>query len=98
MLGWNAGNFHWNVAAFGFVPTGDYDRKDLANTSLNHWAVMPRFAATYFDPKTGWQATGAAVYTWNWENSATDYETGNILNLDSAITKNFGALGVGAVG
>jgi hypothetical protein len=97
MLGWNAGNFHWNVAAFGFVPTGDYDRKDLANTSLNHWAVMPRIAATYFDPKTGWEATGAAVYTVNWENHATDYETGNILNLDGAITKNFGALGVGGV-
>ena len=98
VLGWNEGNFHWNVAVFGFAPTGDYSTRQLANTSLNHWAVMPRLAATYFDPKTGWQASGAAIYSVNFENTATDYETGNILNLDGAITKNFGPIGVGAVG
>ena len=72
-------------------------RKDLANTSLNHWAIMSRFAATYFDPKTGWEVDGAAIYTVNWENPATDYETGNILNLEGAVTKNFGPLGIGVV-
>ena len=97
VLGWNAGNFHWNFAMFGFAPTGKYSTKDLANTSLNHWAAMPRLAATYFDPKTGWQVDGAAIYSVNWENPATDYETGDILNLDGAITKNFGPLGIGAV-
>ena len=60
---------------FGFAPTGDYSTKQLANTSLNHWAVMSRLAATYFDPQTGWQATGAAIYSVNWENPTTDYET-----------------------
>jgi hypothetical protein len=98
VLGWDAGNFHWNVGVFGFAPTGKYSRKDLANTSLNHWAVMSRLAGTYFDPKTGWQVNGAAIYSVNWENPATDYETGNILNLDGAITKNFGPLGLGVVG
>ncbi|MBK5198058.1 MAG: transporter [Methyloceanibacter sp.] len=97
ILGWDAGNFHWNIGVFGLAPTGEYSKKDLANTSLNHWAVMPRLAATYFDPKTGWQVNGAAIYSVSWENTATDYETGNILNLDGAITKNFGPLGVGVV-
>ena len=97
LLGWDAGNFHWNVGVFGFAPTGEYSRKDLANTSLNHWAIMTRLAGTWFDPKTGWQVNGAAVYSVNWENDATDYETGNILNLDGAITKNFGPIGVGVV-
>ncbi len=97
VLGWNAGNFHWNFALFGYAPTGEYSTRQLANTSLNHWAVMPRLAATYFNPKTGWQVNGAAIYSVNFENPATDYETGNILNLDGAITKNFGALGLGAV-
>lgn len=82
ILGWDSGNFHWNIGVFGFAPTGEYDKKDLANTSLNHWAIMSRLAATYFDPKTGWEATGAAIYSVNWENPATDYETGNILNLE----------------
>jgi hypothetical protein len=97
LLGWDAGKFHWNVGVFGFAPTGDYSTKQLANTSLNHWAVMSRLAATYFDPQTGWQATGAAIYTVNWENPDTDYETGNILNLEGSITKNFGPLGLGVV-
>ena len=95
VLGWNAGNFHWNVGVFGFAPTGDYSKKQLANTSLNHWAVMNRIAGTYYNPKTGWQVNGAAIYSVNWENPATDYETGNILNLDGAIVKNFGRWGVG---
>jgi hypothetical protein len=97
VLGWNAGNFHWNFALFGFAPTGEYSTRQLANTSLNHWAIMPRLAATYFNPKTGWQVNGAAIYSVNFENPATDYETGEILNLEGAITKNFGPLGVGAV-
>jgi hypothetical protein len=97
LLGWNAGSFHWNVGVFGFAPTGEYEKRDLANTSLNHWAVMTRLAATWFDPKTGWEATGAAIYSVNWANPATDYETGNILNLEGAVTKNFGPLGIGVV-
>jgi hypothetical protein len=98
VLGWNAGNFHWNVGVFGFAPTGDYSTRQLANTSLNHWAVMNRIAGTYFNPQTGWQVNAAAIYSVNWENPATDYETGDILNLDGAIVKSFGRWGVGAVG
>jgi hypothetical protein len=98
ILGWNAGNFHWNFSLFGFAPTGDYSTRQLANTSLNHWAIMPRLAATYFDPKTGWQVDGAVVYSFNFENPATDYESGDILNLEGVIAKNFGRLGVGVTG
>ena len=98
VLGWNAGKFHWNLAVFGFAPTGDYSRKQLANTSLNHWALMPRLAATYFDPQSGWQVDGALVYSINWENPATNYETGDILNLEGVIAKNFGRFGVGVSG
>jgi len=98
LLGWDSGNWHAQFGSFVFAPTGDYDRRDLANTSLHHWAAMQRFAATYFDPKSGWQASGDFVYTTNWENPTTNYETGDIVNIQASITKNFGALGVGAVG
>src|SRR4029078_1202059 len=98
VLGWNGGNFHWNVGVFGFVPTRGYSKRQLANTSLNHWAVMNRIAGTYFNPKTGWQVNGAAIYSLNWEKPATAYETGNILNLEGVIAKNFGRLGVGVTG
>ncbi|ODS01328.1 hypothetical protein AUC68_00185 [Methyloceanibacter methanicus] len=98
ILGWDEGNFHWNVAMFVLAPTGDYSTRQLANTSLNHWSFMPRFAATYFDPQTGWQATGAVLYTWNTENTATNYTTGDLVNFEGSITKNFGPLGLGVVG
>jgi hypothetical protein len=98
IIGWNAGNFHWNAALFALAPTGDYSRRQLANTSLNHWAIMPRVAATYFDPKTGWQLNGSAIYVFNFENEATDYKSGEILNLEGNITKNFGRWGVGVTG
>ncbi|MET0380676.1 MAG: transporter [Methyloceanibacter sp.] len=72
LLGWHAGNFHWNFATFALAPTGDYSKKQLANTGLNHWAIMPRVAATYFNPKTGSQLNGSAIYVFNFENKATD--------------------------
>lgn len=56
---------------------------------------MPRVAATYFDPKTGWQLNGSAIYVFNFENEATDYTSGEILNLEGNVTKNFGRWGVG---
>ena len=34
----------------------------------------------------------------NWKNPATNYETGNILNLEGVIAKNFGRLGMGVTG
>jgi hypothetical protein len=40
-LGWHSGNFYWNAGLCIFAPTGKYDKRDLANTSLNHWAVIP---------------------------------------------------------
>jgi len=64
VLGWNAGNFHWSMSAFGLAPTGDYDTRQLANASLNRWAVMPRLAATYFDPsKEGTMGVWAEPFT-----------------------------------
>ena len=56
---------------------------------------MPRVAATYFDPKTGWQLNGSLIYAVNFENPATNYNSGDILNLEGNITKNFGRWGVG---
>src|SRR5262245_27015819 len=96
-LGWNSGNWWWNVGVTGFAPTGKYDKRDLANTSLNHWAVIPTAAITYFDAKAQWQASAAFAYAVNFENPDTNYTSGDLLHIDSSITKNFGPLGVGAV-
>ena len=75
MLGWDVGIFHWSGALFVLAPTGDYSTRQLANTSLNRWALMPRLAATYFDPKSGWQVNGVAVYAVSCRNDATNYNS-----------------------
>jgi hypothetical protein len=98
ILGWQRGDLYWNVGVFALAPTGEYSLGSVANTSLHHWSVMPRLAATYLDPKTGLEITGAAIYSVSWQNAATEYETGNILNLEGAVTKSFGQFGFGAVG
>src|SRR6476646_1441103 len=66
-LGWHSGNWWWNAGVTGFVPTGKYDKRDLANTSLNHWSVFPTAAITYFNPKAQWQVSAAFVYAINFE-------------------------------
>jgi hypothetical protein len=42
LLGWNAGNVHWNFALFGLAPTGDYSIRQLANMSLSEPCVDVR--------------------------------------------------------
>ncbi len=87
ILGWHYGNFFWNVALSVIAPTGKYDSQDLANTGLNYWTVLPQFAVSYFDPKSGWDVSAAFAYTINTQNTATDYQTGGIFHLDWAVGK-----------
>ena len=87
VLGWHAGNFHWNLGLSVVAPTGLYRKGDLAFTSLNYWTVLPQFALTYFDPASGWDVSAAVAYAVNTKNQATQYLTGNIFDLDWAVGK-----------
>ncbi len=97
LLGWHSGKMHWVFGLYGLAPTGEYNVNHLANTSLNRWAIMPQFSMTYFDPAAGWQASGNAVYSFSFKNDETDYDTGEILNLEGSVTKTFGRWAIGGV-
>jgi hypothetical protein len=43
---------------------------------------MPRVAATYSDPKAGWQLNGSAIYAFNFENEAANYHSGDFTKAD----------------
>ncbi|MDP2411174.1 MAG: transporter [Pseudolabrys sp.] len=85
MIGWHAGHFHWNVSATVWLPAGNYDSNRLANTGKNTVAVSPQLGVTYFNPATGWEMSGAAIYVTSLENSATRYQSGDLLHFDFAI-------------
>jgi hypothetical protein len=87
IVGWHAGNLHWNASASVWLPVGAYDRTRLVNTGRNVWAWSPQFAATYFDPQSGWEVSGAAVYIMSATNTATNYKSGDLIHVDFAIGK-----------
>jgi hypothetical protein len=82
ILGWSGGNFHWSTAFSVIAPTGTYKLGGLANTSTNRWSFLPQAALTYLDPKTGWNASVAAVFVASTENPLTRYQSGDLVHVD----------------
>lgn len=97
LLGWSDGNFHWNASMSVYMPTGGYDKGQL-NIGRNVWGFWPGFALTWFDPQSGWDVSGAFTYVTNGNNDDTDYQSGDLLHLDWALGKHFGAWEVGVAG
>lgn len=89
MLGWDSGNFHYQLGTAVNVPIGDYRKGEISNISFNRWAADVYGAVTYFDPATGWDFSGAMGLTFNGENPATDYRTGTEFHYEGAITRHF---------
>ncbi len=89
IVGWHSGYFHWNVSASVWMPAGSYDKNRTANTGKNVWAFSPQFGVTYFNLKTGWEISGAAIFITATTNSATNYRSGDIAQFDFALGKAF---------
>ena len=87
IVGWHSGNLHWNISASVWLPAGSYDKNRLGNTGRNTWAVSPQIGATYFDRKTGWEISGAAIYVTSWKNPDTNYQSGDMAHFDFAVGK-----------
>jgi hypothetical protein len=88
-IGWHAGNFHWQAGVAVNVPIGDYQDGQIANIAFNHWAADPFVTFTWLDPAIGIDVSAAAGVTFNSENPATDYKTGNEFHLEGAVSKIF---------
>lgn len=87
IIGWHSGNFHWNVAATAWLPAGDYDKTRLVSTGKNFLSVAPQFGATYFDPNAGWEVSATSIYIVSYENTATHYHSGDVVQFDFAAGK-----------
>jgi hypothetical protein len=84
ILGWSAGDFHWNAGFTVVAPTGVYHLGGLANTGTNRWSFMPRAALTWLDPNAGWNVSAAFTFVASTENPLTHYQSGDFVHADFA--------------
>ena len=87
LIGWHAGNFHWNINAGVNVPVGDWEQGRLSNIGFNRWAFDTGVAVTWLDPKKGLEFTVAPGFTFNAENPNTNYKTGTEFHVEFAAMK-----------
>jgi len=94
------------LLGFGAViPIGTFDASDPTEQALsigtNIWDLAPSIAFTYTTPPILAEGTEfSAKLFWNnyLENTETHYRTGDVFNLDFAITEHIGRFQVGATG
>lgn len=79
---WNAGVNNYMTYLTGDVPVGAYDSMRLSNIGIGHGAIDAGGGYTYFDPKTGHEFSAVTGFTYNFTNTATDYQNGIDWHLD----------------
>jgi hypothetical protein len=89
LLGWESGNFHWQLGTLVNVPIGDYQKGEISNIAFHHWGADVYGAATWLDPNTGLDLSGVVGMTFNAENPATNYKTGNEFHFEWAVDQHF---------
>jgi hypothetical protein len=81
-LRWNAGVHNYMTYITGDIPVGAYQSTRLSNIGLGHGAIDAGGAYTYFNPQTGHEFSGALGFTYNFLNTATQYQSGVDLHFD----------------
>jgi hypothetical protein len=98
-LYWNAGEHNFMVYITGDIPVGSYDPNRLSAIGIGHGAIDGGGAYTYFDEKTGTEASATLGFTKNFENPSTNYTNGTDAHLDLGAAQFLNEqLFVGAVG
>ncbi len=84
LVGWHQGSWHYTTGVNVYMPTGEYHKSDPVNAGRNYWAIEPNAAFTYLNMENGREFSAIAGWTFNDENRATDYDTGDELHLEWA--------------
>jgi hypothetical protein len=84
VIGWHDGSWHYTTGVNVYLPTGEYHESDPVNAGRNYWAIEPNAAFTYLNMQNGREFSAMAGWTFNDENSATDYDTGDELHVEWA--------------
>jgi hypothetical protein len=96
ILGWHGKNWHLITGLDIYVPTGAYDKNDLANIGRNYWTFEPVVAFTYLSDG-GFEVSAKLMYAFNTENNDTNYQSGQEFHMDYTLGYHTGpwSLGIG---
>jgi hypothetical protein len=97
ILSWHSKNWHFATGVDIYIPTGAYDKDDIANVGLNHWTFEPIAAFTFVDD-SGFELSSKFMYDFNTENNDTDYKSGQEFHFDYLVGYNFKPWGIGLSG
>ncbi len=84
ILSWHFKNWHLATGVDIYMPTGSYDKEDVANISRNYWTFEPIFAFTYISDG-GFEVSSKFMYDFNTNNPDTDYLSGQEFHFDYAV-------------
>jgi hypothetical protein len=98
-IGWQRGDLSYTLYVQAVAPTGKYETGFSPIIGLNRPGIDTGGAFTWVDKATKLQVNGAAGVTFNFENPATDYQSGNEFHFEWAIGRELSpGLVVGIVG
>jgi hypothetical protein len=98
ILSWHfSKNFHLATGIDIYMPTGRYDKDDLANTSRNYWTFEPIVAFTYMTD-FGLEVSSKFMYDINTNNPDTDYRSGQEFHFDYAVGYKVSDWNIGVAG
>jgi hypothetical protein len=86
-INWNAGNQNWMTYLTGNIPVGAYQANRLANIGLGHSAIDVGGAYTYLNLQNGRELSAVLGWTFNAENTHTNYQSGVDMHLDWAVSQ-----------
>jgi len=79
---WNNGVHNYMTYVATNITVGRYDPTRLANLGIGHNAIDAGGGYTYFDPQTGREFSAVLGFTYNFENTTTQYQNGVDMHLD----------------
>jgi hypothetical protein len=86
-LAWSSGVHNWMTYLTGGVPVGAYDKNRLANIGIGHAAIDGGGGYTYLNQETGLEFSAVLGFTYNFENTSTNYQNGIDSHLDWAVSQ-----------
>lgn len=84
---WNAGVHNFMTYVTGNLTVGTYEQQRLVNLGLGHNAIDAGGGYTYFNLQTGQEFSAVLGFTYNFENTHTQYQNGVDMHLDWAASQ-----------